>query len=283
MARITYRLATANIAFCREASAPQPGFTIHRIEQYDVADRQRVSAAYGLGSNAGVMAVVPLSPAEKAGLKANDQLLSVNGRALTPAIGVSGVQPTRLLVDQAQKIVLEEVRTGEVTLRVSDTRGVRDVRLTPELGCPSNVELVPGDDVNAWADGDRIVVSAALLEQCDTDDDLALVIAHELAHNLLHHSDKLAIAGGSAGEVLELLGSGSATMRQTEEEADRLAVRLMTAATYDMTRAEAFLRRLLDGRDASMAGTHPTADRRLALLKVEIAAAREISPARQAR
>jgi len=173
------------------------------------------------------------------------------------------------------------MKTGEVTLRVSNAGGVRDVRFVPELGCTSSVELVPGGEVNAWADGERVMISAGLLAQCITDADVALVIAHELAHNILRHSQKLAAAGGSQRKVMGLLGSGSAMMRETEEEADQLAIKMATAAAYDMSQAEAFMSRLLVGRNAaSMAGTHPTTDRRLKLLRAEIAVAREGTPKR---
>jgi predicted Zn-dependent protease len=73
-------------------------------------------------------------------------------------------------------------------------------------------------------------------------------------------------------------------MRQTEEEADRLAVVLASAASYDLARAEAFMARLLENADgATAAETHPAADRRLKLLGTAIAAARGPSPERQQR
>jgi len=227
------------------------------------------------------MAVVPLSPADKAGLTSDDQLVSVNGRELGPVATDPSDRPTRASVERSHKIILEEMKTGEVTLRVSSAGGLRDVRFAPELGCISNVELIPGGEVNAWADGERVMISAGLLAQCITNADLALVIAHELAHNILRHSRKLAAAGGSERKVVGLLGSGSAMMRETEEEADQLAIKMATAAAYDMSQAEAFMSRLLVGRNAaSMAGTHPTADRRLKLLRAEIAVAREGTPKR---
>ncbi len=281
VASVTYRLALANVALCGGSVAPQLGFTLHGIEQYGVADRDRGGAGLELGKHADVMAVVPLSPADKAGLKADDQLMSVNGRALSAGAADPRHQSTRAFIERSQGIILEEMKTGEVTLRVSSAGGLRDVRFVPELGCTSNVELVPGSEVNAWADGERVTISTGLLAQCITNDDLALVIAHELAHNILRHSQKLAAAGGSERKEMGLLGSGSAMMRQTEEDADQLAIKMATAAAYDMSQAEAFMSRLLVGRNiASMAGTHPTSDRRLKMLRAEIAVAREGTPKR---
>ena len=272
VASVAYRLALANRPICRHATMPQLGFTMHSIEQYEEGDRQRVAAAFALGQHVGVMAVVDRSPADMAGLEADDQLLFVNGKALSPDEGPNAL-PTRVFVERAEKIILEEMKAGEVTLRVSGARGLRDIRFAPELGCSSNVELVPGKDVNAWADGKRVVVSAGILARCATDDDLALVIAHELAHNLLRHSHKLAEADGSTGTPTGILGRGSAMMRETEEEADELAVRMATAADYDLSRAAAFISDLLsDPSVASGSGTHPAPGRRQALLRAEIAA-----------
>lgn len=283
VASVTYQLALANRSACHGAPTAQLGFSLHGIEQYDVADRAKVAAGFALDSYASVMAVVPQSPAANAGLTANDQLVSVNGRPLISEVAHAITQPTRAHVERAQNVILEEMKTGEVTLRVANARGLRDVRFAPELGCSTNVELVPGEEVNAWADGQRVVISAGLLALCSSDDDLALVIAHELAHNLLGHSQRLA-AVGTRGAVMGITGSGSALMRETEEEADATAVKMATAADYDLTRAEAFMRRLLDGRDpASLAETHPTRDRRLALLRIEIAEVRAASPGRQSR
>jgi predicted Zn-dependent protease len=118
-----------------------------------------------------------------------------------------------------------------------------------------------------------VVVSDSLVAHCASDGDLALVIGHELAHNFLHHSQWLAV-GQRASRGLRLTGTGSAEMRETEEAADRLGVRLASAAAYDLSDALSFVTALLDADGAGLvAGTHPAPARRLALLRAEIAAA----------
>jgi hypothetical protein len=271
IAGVTYQLSLANRGLCRGALAPQLGFVLHGIEQYGAADRPEAARRFGLASYVGVMAVVAGSPAQRSGLATDDQLVSVNGRALSATMA-SSAAPTRAPVERAQHILSEEMGKGAVSLRVAGASGLRDIRFAAEAGCASSVELATGDEVNAWADGQRVVVSEGIVAQCGTDGDLALVIAHELAHNLLHHSRRLA-AGGSVRR-LRLTGSGSAEMRETEEEADRLGVRLARAAAYDLSDAVAFLGALLraDGA-AGAAATHPAPARRLALLRAAIAAA----------
>ncbi len=269
VATVSYRLSIANRAFCRSALVPQPGFVLQGIEQFAQADRAAAARNYGLGSHKAVLAVVPGSPADRAGLAADDQLVSVNGQLLED--GPAAASPTRAFVEQAQAKIVEAMRRGAITLGVSRARGRADISFKAEVGCASAVELVPGKDVNAWADGSRVVVSSAILARCRTDDDLALVIAHEMAHNLLHHPARLVAAHGSTSGRLGLIGSGSAEMRETEEEADDLAVKLAKAAAYDLRGTEAFMSDLLRGDGAARAAsTHPATARRLALLRAAI-------------
>ena len=212
------------------------------------------------------------SPAQRAGLLADDQLVAVNGKALSAVTPLRDAAATRAPVELAQRIMREEMAKGEVVLGVSRRDGYHDVRFTTESGCASDVELVTGGEVNAWTDGRRVTVGDGILARCRTDGDLALVIGHELAHNLLRHSD--GPASGSARPRLRLTGTGSAAMRESEEEADRLAVRMARAAEYDLSGALSFLTGLLEAEGVGRAdGTHPAPARRLAVLEAEIASA----------
>lgn len=256
VASVAYKLAVTNKRLCRAKLSAQPGFILHSIQQYQSSDRADAARSFGLGAHVGVMAVVAGSPAAAAGLAANDQLLSVNGRSLSVRSIASDGSASRVLVDHAQQILAEEMGRGAVTLRVARGSTSVDLELSAELGCPSNVELALGDEVNAWADGERVVVSAGILGRCASDDDLALVIGHELAHNYLHHR------GERAG----------AAMREGEEDADRLAVSMVIAAAYDVSKADSFLEGLLDTSGAT-AATHPAPARRLKLLRAAISKA----------
>jgi hypothetical protein len=268
VASVGYRLSIANAARCTGVITPQLGFVLHSIDQYGLKDREEASRSFGLGRNVGVMAVVGSSPAQKGGLAAGDQLLAINGRTLSS--DESSVTPSRASVDFAQAALFEAMQQGQVTLRVSRSGGEREIRFTAAVGCPSDVELIPDDAVNAWADGSRVMVSEGLLRRCATDGDLALVLGHEMAHNLLHHRERLAAEGSSANGLLPLTTAGSRAMRQTEEEADRLAVTLATTAAYDLSTAETFMSGLL-AHTLTTAATHPAPDRRLALLRSAIA------------
>ncbi len=270
VATVAYRVATANVERCGRAVAAQPGFVLHSIDQYAPADRDEAARAFALGDRVGVMAVVDASPAAKAGLKPGDRLVAINGRAFDRVS--ADAAPTRASVDHALGMLAAEMARGDVTLRVrAPGDGERDVRFAAEYGCASAVEFAPGGGANAWADGARVMISDGLLLRCASDADLAFVIGHEMAHNLLGHRQRLAAMGVMANSLLPLTDSGSAAMRETEEEADRFAVTLAAGAGYDLSGAAAFIGGLLS-RTAPTATTHPAIGRRLALLHAAIAA-----------
>ncbi len=267
---MAYRLSRANAPFCRATTAPQLGFVLHALDQYDPAERSEAAQVFGLGAGVGVMAIVPNSPAAVAGLRAGDRLVSVNTLLLGQA--APAALPTDASVREARQILLSEMEKGAVVVRVVGPAGTRDVSFAAEAGCPATVELSPGTSVNAWADGDVVVIGGGLLARCATDEDLALVIAHELSHNLLHHSARLARAGVVKNGLLRADGPGSAEMRATEEEADALAVRLVAAAGFGLDHAAAFMGGLLTAADVDRPDfTHPAPARRLALLSAAIA------------
>lgn len=272
VASVAYRLSLASSALCGNSLSSQHGLVLHSADQYGVADREEADLHFGLGEGVNVMAVVEGSPAAKAGLTADDRLLSVNGKIFISGATASEAGPSRASVQRIQQIIAEAMEKGEVTLRVAGPRGQRDVRFRADRGCPATVELLPGAGVNAWADGERVVVSAGILRQCRDDHDLALVIAHEMAHNLLGHGQRLSSPTSTQAGLFLPSGSGVGGTQEAEEEADRLATRLVGAAGYDLSRAESFLTSLSGiSPSASGARTHPPLERRLALLRVEIA------------
>ena len=267
LSTVAYRLSTANAAQCEQMLTPQLGFVLHSIEQYGPTDRAEAARSFALGANVGVMAVIAASPAASAGLRAGDQLISVNGRSL--GIHTSGIMPTRGSVEAVRLLLVAEMQRGVVTLRVGAADRIRNVRFVAAQGCPSNVELVPGTAVNAWADGNRVIVSEGLLAKCATDDDLALVVGHEFAHNLLHHRRRLAAKGITASTLLPMNDTISQEIRETEEEADRTGVNLAVTAGYNLSDTGKFLTALL-GPGATIAATHPDLERRQTLLRAAI-------------
>ena len=252
VAIVAYRLSLANVSLCDRVLTAQLGFVVQ-------------------SRDGGVLSVVPGSEAAFAGIVTGDQIESVNGRDVKHvSVNVPQI-PGR--ADSVEPMLIEAMRGGTITLRVSAAGQSRELQFRPALGCPANVELVRGLEVNAWADGSRVIMSEGLLAKCATDDDLALVIGHEMAHNLLHHRRRLAAEGVTAPTLLPMTEALTQKVRETEEEADRVGVNLATRAGYDLASAERFMADLLDPA-VPVAATHPARHRRLLLLHTAIMEAR---------
>ena len=130
--------------------------------------------------------------------------------------------------------------------------------------CNYIVESIPRAKFpNAFADGEKIFMTTAMVRLMPTDDELAFVTAHELSHNIMRHSSKgqidrqLGYLLGSAGDFalgwwgrndeFAQLGTylGSEIYSKDQEmEADYLGVYLMTSAGYDPDAALLAMRRL---------------------------------------
>ena len=59
--------------------------------------------------------------------------------------------------------------------------------MTPELVCDFDITVLASDEVNAFTNGRTIRVMSGLLGMVINDDELALVLAHEVGHNIMNH------------------------------------------------------------------------------------------------
>ena len=131
------------------------------------------------------------------------------------------------------------------------------------------VNVLTSDEVNAWCmPGGKIAVYTGLIEQLKiTDDELAAVMGHEIAHALQRHGvermsrsiiDQIAQLGAlgaaaaghsSGGAIAGLLGAYGVNVslpfnRKQESEADYIGLRLMSQAGYDPREAVPFWERM---------------------------------------
>lgn len=235
LATIAYRLTTANAALC-DRLQPQLGMPIHALTQYGAASRPAVTAVFGFESVVGVEGVVADGPAARAGVRANDSILAIDGHAQP---GLSAIGP-----DGAGDRDAAEARIGgggpTVTLSVSRGGQQRELSVTPVPGCRSRFEVLLGSGLGASADG-AIVQIGERFFQGYADQEIAVIVAHELAHNILRHRARLDAAKVDNGLFAEL-GRNGRLIRETEADADRLGIYLLANAGYDPMAAPKFWR-----------------------------------------
>jgi len=153
--------------------------------------------------------------------------------------------------------------------------------------------VIEDPQMNAWAmPGGKMVVYSGLIEKLRlTDDELAAIMGHEIAHSLREHarervSQQMAtqIGVGVAGALLGLgdLGQSLAGAvadvtftlphsRTQETEADRVGVELAARSGYDPHAAVSVWRKMLETGGSGgpqFLSTHPSPENRLADLKV---------------
>jgi len=268
MAGIAYRLTTANVALCRE-TAPTPGWAIHAIDQYDAPLRDQARRSFGFETPIAVEAVVPGSPAATAGVRAGDSIVSIDGKRFdggTP--GKSASSATRdatveaIAALPARQPLRVELRRGGVT---------RTVTIAASPGCRSAFEVLLGPKMEASADG-RIVQIGVRFFARYSDDEVAVVVAHELSHNILHHARRLDAAGIQRG-LLSEVGRNGRLFRLTEDQADLLGMYLLRNAGYDPRSAVRFWRDHGGDVDGGLfrSRTHPSSAARARALEAEIA------------
>jgi predicted Zn-dependent protease len=127
------------------------------------------------------------------------------------------------------------------------------------------VHVVQDKQVNAFClPGGKMIVFTGILAVAQNDDQIAVVMGHEIAHALAHHANER-VARDESGRVSFL--RGKAYDRQQESEADHIGLFLMTFAGYDPRETirfwELMEQRTAGGRIPEFLSDHPSGPRRI--------------------
>lgn len=268
MAGIAYRLTTANAALCRQL-APTPGWALHGIGQYDPALRDAARKAFGFEAPIAVEAVVPGSPAAAAGVRSGDSIVSVDGKVLGEAGADKGTSSAGRDAAVETIAALPADRPLQAVLLRDGHQ--RTVRIAASPGCRSAFEVLLGPGMKASADGRIVQIGVRFFERY-SDDEIAVVVAHELSHNILRHAARLDAAGVKRGLLAEV-GRNGRLFRLTEDQADALGMHLMRNAGYDPQVAVRFWREHGGDVDGGLfrSRTHPSSAARAKAIEAEIA------------
>ena len=163
---------------------------------------------------------------------------------------------------------------------VRDGKEIR-TQISPRRACASQFQIRPDKKRSASANGKMVTITSALAEYVESDDELAAIAAHELAHNLLKHKERLNAQKVNRG-FFGQFGKSAGRIKATEIEADRLSVWLMKNAGYDPQAAISFWTRYgkQHGKGIFSASTHYRWKKRVKLFEEELAKMAAMEPVR---
>ena len=212
--------------------------------------------------------VIPSSSAFKSGLRSNDEIVSINDIKAT--------------IDKEKfHKELEKLRAKSDSLKVIYKRQgeERVATFDPDLICNYPILLVQNDSVNAFANGSQIGITTGMIRFAQKDEQLGLVIAHELGHNIMDHISKLR-TNSLLGTIVDLaaayygvntqgvFGQTGARMysQEFEAEADYVGIYYMERAGYSIDNVADFWRDMAVEHPGSInqshASTHPATPER---------------------
>ena len=246
--RVAAPLIVNNPQLCKSQARNLLGFTAKNRYSYSneyIAAAQKV---LGLGDKLQVMGVLAGSGAANAGVRTGDVLLSVEDRVL----------PEGENAERQAASILAPLVTGRSSVKIAVLRGGSNVTLNVPLtnACAYGFELGNTDNVTAYADGYRVLVSRGMMKFARTDDELAYVLAKEMAHNTLGHPARQrtsATVGGIIDNLTRIRPdmstmSGLAGVKPMPQEldaiADRLSLYMLVRAGYSIDDTIPFWRRL---------------------------------------
>ena len=273
VAAVAYRLALAGRGLCPE-TFPLTGMLFHHLAEYLPEDRATMLARSRIDRGPGILTVLPETPAAAAGLAAGDVLLAVNG-APFPSPTAIAAEPKRkkwrMMVEASEARLEAALRQGPARLTV--LRDGRELALTLNSvgGCVGRVRLARSTQMNAFSLRGYVVMTTAMLGYVRSDEELSVVLGHELAHSILGHEGVRDEEG-----ILQGLGIKPNNVWKREAQADRLGLRLMAAAGYDLDAAIPFWRRYLSKYDwfPQIFRSHPSLKARQRIAREEIDAIR---------
>lgn len=267
VARVSHRLMAANVDLCGDMVSHSLGLTV--MAKGDVFRPYREAAAYFLkmDDNIRVLTVAQGGPADQAGVQVGDVVLQVNGQKCTDA-------------DQVPKAG----KDGQTVALVLERAGAQvQASVAPARVCSSPVRILESPEVNALAFGEQILIMTGMVKLCQTDDELAVIIGHELAHNSMKHirakqtnsllmslliDAPIILLTGANPQIGANIGAGI-NSQDFESEADYIGLYHVARAGYDIENAAGIWRRMAVESPSSVshASSHPTTATRFVALE----------------
>ncbi|WP_034294172.1 M48 family metallopeptidase [Herbaspirillum sp. RV1423] len=275
--KIAAPLLTSNAPLCRGNARNLLGFTAKNKYSYPT-EFANAAQSLGFGERLQVTGVLPGSGAAKSGVQRGDILLAIADKPLQ-----QGPDAER----QAANL-LGPLMTGRAPIKLtilrnkSSQNAQQNVVVPLTLACAFSIELGNADNVNTYADGRRVLITRGMMNFAKTDEELAYLIAKDMAHNSLGHAIRQRMVA-TTGSVIDNLmraqpdptaTAGTGGIRPYPQDldaaADNLALYMLVRAGYGIDDYPAFWQRLATQYPASVpngyTALHPATAYRMTMI-----------------
>jgi len=272
--RVAAPLLINNADLCKSQARNLLGFTAKNKYSYPGEYADASAAVLGYDDVLQVSGVLAGSGAARAGLRKGDDLLAAGGKAL----------PKGRDAESKAAGVLAPLAANSATLSMTIARKGNSQTLNVPVtrACAYRVDLGNADNVNAYNDGSRVLLTRGMINFAQNDEAIAYVMARELAHNVLGHAGQMRHAAAMSS-IIDNLASirpdltmlvGSAGVRPMTQDfdlaADSLALYMLARAGYNIDHARSFWQRLSGQYPATVLNSytaiHPSVTARLAAM-----------------
>ncbi len=272
--RVAAPLLINNAALCRQNARHLLGFTAKNRHSYSQEFAAAAQKQFNLNERLQVTGVLAGSGAARAGVLPGDGLIAVEDKPMPEGENAER-QAAALLAPLVGK-------RSHVKLTIQRNGASQSVEIPLTTACAFRVELGNSDAVNTYGDGRRVMVTRGMMRMAQSDQELGLVLAREMAHDILGHAiqrrdsatiasviDNLIRVHPDLGMVTGLSGIKPYS-QDLDASADHLGIYLAARAGYATADASAFWRRMAENTPASVANgftaLHPATSYRVAAI-----------------
>ncbi|MGB7478860.1 MAG: M48 family metallopeptidase, partial [Burkholderiaceae bacterium] len=286
-------LLVRNAELCKSNARKLFGFTAKTRYSYSSEYVAAAQSVLGLGERLRVTGLLPGSGAATAGVRRGDILVAVDGQPL----------PQGPNAERQAATMLGPIMATRSAVNLSLQRNGANLTLNVPLttACAFGIELGNSDNVISYADGRRILVTRGMLNFAQSDQELAQLLAKEMAHNTLGHAHRLKMSATLAGIIDNLIriqpdtsmlgGTGGVKAYSADQDAGAHALGLYMAARagYPLDQAAGFWQRLATRYPPTVANGYtaihpstatqlPTIEKTVAEIKAKQAAGKPLVP-----
>ena len=275
---IGYKVNSSNADICNKTDF-NSGLTFANENVMGLKIARFFPEKINLGSRVSIIDIVKNSPADKAGLTLGDVILEIEG-----FIFPEGKNALKKISKHFKDIEEKPVKRIKI-----DRKGeILTFDINQKKICNYPIIFTQDKIVNAYADGKSIIMTQGMVDYARDDNEIAMVIAHELAHNDRGHLDakkKNTLIMGSIGFILDLMtiyysgGTAGGNAENTEmwskigsqaysvefeKDADYGGLYYAYRAGYDISQVKNFWERIgsENPKQIAISSTHPATSER---------------------